>query len=147
MADKWAQIVSETRWEEDMPVRDSACCWARSDVGRKKEKEDGVGWLGFGSWAGLLATRPRGKGREETWARERRGLPLSFYFPFLYSKAIFKSILKITLIYFLTLVKPLNTINNMPRHVCSNMFLRPVMNFSLMKSISFLCFMSTKIHK
>jgi hypothetical protein len=36
----------------------------RSRVGREKEEEDGAGWLGFGSWAGLLATRPRRKGRE-----------------------------------------------------------------------------------
>jgi len=49
MADKWAQSVSETRWEEDTLVRASACCWARSDVGREKEKKDGAGWLGFGS--------------------------------------------------------------------------------------------------
>ena len=31
-------------------------------------------------------------------------------------------------------------------HLCSNMFLNPMMNFIFMKNYYFLCFMSTKIH-
>ena len=57
----------------------------------------------------------------------------SFLFQSLFQdnlKAIFKTILKITLNYFLTLVKPLSTINKMQEHECIKMLLHPMINFN-----------------
>jgi hypothetical protein len=73
-------------------------------------------------------------GGKRSWAlgpeNREEGLSSLFSFPFFYSKSIFKSILKITLKYFWTLVKPLSTINEMQEHECTKMLLHPMINFN-----------------
>jgi len=75
-----------------------------SELGRGKLRWAAGGEGGKrGAELGLLAARERGEGKFGPSGQERgRGfvLFLFFYFPFFYSKAIFKAVLKITLNYF-----------------------------------------------
>jgi len=49
----------------------------------KGRKGEGAGWLGFGSWVGLLATRPRGEGKRGDLGPREEGFVFIILFSFL----------------------------------------------------------------